>query len=126
MADKPESKEAPEEPTPELSGPEKASSGALAAWAPAIAAILLAPVASFAVAQFVLVPRIQKKLAGVPVAAEAAPAAPEASAPASGGEERAGRHANSYEFDNLVVNLSGTMGTRYLKTSFSSPARRRT
>ena len=120
MADKPESKEAPEEPTPELKGPEKASSGALAAWAPAIAAILLAPVASFAVAQFVLVPRFQKKLSGVPVVAEAAPAAAEASAPASGGEGKApAGNANSYEFANLVVNLSGTMGTRYLKTSFT-------
>ncbi len=122
MADKPESKEAPEEPIPALKAPEKASSGALAAWAPAIAAILLAPVASFAVAQFVLVPRFQKKLTGVPVVAEAAPAAApaEANAPASGGEGKGpAANANSYEFANVVVNLSGTMGTRYLKTSFT-------
>ncbi len=120
MADKPESKEAPEEPTPELKGPEKSSSGALMAWAPAIAAILLAPVASFAVAQFVLVPRFQKKLTGVPVSAEAAAPAGEASAPASGGEGKGpAGNPNSYEFANVVVNLSGTMGTRYLKTSFS-------
>jgi flagellar FliL protein len=122
VADKPESKEAPEEPTPELKGPEKSSSGALAAWAPAIAAILLAPIASFAVAQFVLVPRFQKKLAGVPVAAEAAAPAPaaEASAPSGGGEGKGpAANTNSYEFANVVVNLSGTMGTRYLKTSFT-------
>jgi flagellar protein FliL len=121
VAEKPEAKEpAAEEPPAELKGPEKGSSGAAAAWIPAIAAILIAPVASFAIAQFVLVPRFQKKLVGTAVVAEAAPAAAaEASSPApSGGEGKGAAGVNSYEFANVVVNLSGTMGTRYLKTSF--------
>jgi flagellar protein FliL len=115
---KPEPKEpAPEKPAAEAQVVVKSSPGLAAAWIPAIAVLLLAPVASVAVSQFVLIPRFQKKLATVP-AAEAAPAeastaakgAPEANAPASG---------NTYDFSNVVVNLSGTMGTRYLKTSFT-------
>ena len=101
-----------------------AAKGALAAWLPVIAAVLLAPVLSWAVAEFVLLPRLQKKLAA-PKAGEAAEAhaAPEAKAEGghgakggSGGKE--GANPANYEFQNVVVNLSGTMGTRYLKTSF--------
>jgi flagellar FliL protein len=121
VADKPEAKEpAAEEPPAELKGPEKASSGGAAAWIPAIASILIAPVASFAIAQFVLVPRFQKKLVGTAVVAEAAPAAEPASpAPSAGEGKAAPGGVNSYQFTNVVVNLSGTMGTRYLKTSFT-------
>jgi len=101
----------------EVSSGAKSSSAGMAAWIPAVAAILLAPVASIAVAQFVLIPRFQKKLA-VPAVAETAPAEAAAAAkPAADGKAPAG--ANSYDFSNVVVNLSGTMGTRYLKTSFT-------
>jgi flagellar FliL protein len=34
------------------------------------------------------------------------------------GAGAAGEGPGSFKFDNVVVNLSGTMGTRYLKTSF--------
>lgn len=111
--------------------PEKKS--ALKAWLPAIAALVLAPVVCFAVSQFVLLPRLQKQLALAPAAAgegHEAPAGEEpAEAPAEGGghggghggkegeKEGAGGPGN-YEFSNVVVNLAGTMGTRYLKTSF--------
>jgi flagellar FliL protein len=51
--------------------------------------------------------------------------APETSA--HGGKEAAGGKeggAAGFEFQNIVVNLAGTMGTRYLKTSFLvSPAK---
>jgi flagellar FliL protein len=87
--------------------------GGLSAWLPVIAGILLAPVATWAVVEFVVVPRLQKKLLA-PAAESAAPPAP------SEGESKAGKEAGSpgFEFSNVVVNLSGTMGTRYLKTSF--------
>jgi flagellar FliL protein len=104
----------------EAPAPAKAPS-ALAAWIPAICAILLAPAASLAVAQFVLIPRLEKKLAAAPAAPAAAAAeAPEApAAPKAAPDAKPGATANSYEFTNVVVNLSGTMGTRYLKTSFT-------
>ena len=100
--------------------PAAASGGGLKAWIPALAVIVLAPVSTWAVCQYVLIPQLQKKLA-TPVAAEGAHAE---GAHAEGGEH-GGEHgkegkdgAPNYEFQNVVVNLAGTMGTRYLKTSF--------
>ncbi|MEI7551958.1 MAG: flagellar basal body-associated FliL family protein [Verrucomicrobiota bacterium] len=99
-------------------------------WLPVIAALLLAPVATWATVEFVLLPRLQKKLAAVVAGTEPAePAAPakESSGGHGGGhgekggkegKEGKGGGAPNYEFQNVVVNLSGTMGTRYLKTSF--------
>jgi len=98
------------------------------AFVPLIATVVLAPVLSFAIVQFVLLPGLKKQLA-VPIdpkAAQAAAAAPEeksdASADSKGKEGKDAKGGNadakSYEFANVVVNLSGTMGTRYLKTTF--------
>lgn len=92
-------------------------------WIPAIAALLLAPAATWATVEFVLVPRIQKKLTASAAAAQnpsGEVSAPTASAPAAhGGKGKDPKEgAPSYEFQNVVVNLAGTMGTRYLKTSF--------
>lgn len=106
-----------------------AAKGGLAAWIPTIAVVVLAPVITFATVEFVLVPRLQKKLAAAATpgeAHEAEPAAaPAESAPAHGGghgakEGKEGKEGASpnFEFSNVVVNLAGTMGTRYLKTSF--------
>jgi len=115
-----------EKPAPEKSAPaDKEKGGAAEAAAPAgggklpliiaAAAVVLAPVLSLGVAQFVLLPKLEKKLAAPPAAAAAE------AAPASGGEDKKdGKTAAppTYEFQNVVVNLAGTMGTRYLKTSF--------
>jgi len=99
--------------------PMPAKRSALFAWLPVIAAVLLAPVATWVAVEFVLLPRLQKKLSAPPAAEAVA-----ANAPSSEGEGGKGAHAGKeggapgYEFANIVVNLSGTMGTRYLKTSF--------
>jgi flagellar FliL protein len=98
----------------------------LGAWIPAIAAIVLAPAVSVAVAQFVLLPRLQKTIAAAaaaPVVAGAPGSAPATAAPAPAAEAKTGKDAAgaatpTYEFKDVVVNLSGTMGTRYLKTAF--------
>jgi flagellar FliL protein len=100
--------------------------GLVKTWLPVLAALIIAPGATFAVAQFVLLPRLQAQLAapadGTPGAH--APAAKSAEGDKKkekghGGKEGEGAsHADTYEFANVVVNLSGTMGTRYLKTSF--------
>lgn len=110
----------------------KKSGGGFMAWLPAVAAVILAPAATFGVAEFVLLPRLQAKLALPPADAHAkadpAAAAPEEhdeeAAPAKdekGGHGKEGKEPTggpNYEFSNVVVNLAGTMGTRYLKTSF--------
>jgi flagellar FliL protein len=105
-----------------------ASGGGAKAWLPVIAALVLAPAATWATVEFVLVPRLQKKLAAAtpagaaPAGEHAEAAAPAAPAPAAkpdkGGKDAKAGPASGYEFTNVVVNLSGTMGTRYLKTSF--------
>jgi len=98
-----------------IATPGAGSSGGIKAWIPAIAAILLAPAFTWALVQFVLVPHFRKQLAE-PVPAQGAVRA--------GGKEggKAGKDgtdgAPHYEFQNVIVNLAGTMGTRYLKTSF--------
>jgi len=113
-----------EAPAPPAAGKTEAAapkpSGGLMAWLPAIAAILLAPVATWSMVEFVLLPRLQKKLAATPAADSAvvAPAAESADGHAKIGKDGKEIVAASYEFQNVVVNLAGTMGTRYLKTSF--------
>ena len=116
----PKPEAAPDAPVVASSAAAAPASG-LKAWLPTIAALLLAPAATWATVEFVLVPRLQKKLtvatSSEPVA-EAAPAAAAAHGkPGKGGKEGKEPSA-SYEFQNQVVNLAGTMGTRYLKTSF--------
>ncbi len=94
--------------------------GGFAAWLPAIASLLLAPAATWAAVEFVVLPRLQRKIAATPLVAAAAPAG-EVSAPGEmPKKDKDGKDipAANYQFDNIVVNLAGTMGTRYLKTSF--------
>lgn len=106
----------------------KGGAKGFAAFIPLIAVLVLAPAISWAVGQFVLLPQLKKELALPATAHAAEPAAEEPAAEGTGGEEHGGGHgkkgegaaapANTYEFANIVVNLSGTMGTRYLKTTF--------
>lgn len=112
----------------------KAGGGGFSAFIPLIAAIVIAPVLSWAIGQFVLMPQLKKQLAAPvdPHAAEAEHAAAEPAAAEEGGhgkeaKGKEGAHgkkgeaaasATTYEFENVVVNLAGTMGTRYLKTAF--------
>jgi flagellar FliL protein len=104
-----------------------AKRGGIGAWIPVILAIVLAPVATWATVEFVMLPRLQKKIAtaGTEEPAEAAVASEGHGAPKHGGKEgkdgKGGKESAAgagYEFQNVVVNLAGTMGTRYLKTSF--------
>jgi flagellar FliL protein len=111
----------------------KPAGGGLAAFIPLIAAIVIAPALSWAVGQFVLMPQLKKQLsAPIDPHAAATPAEHGAAAeePAAEGghgkEEKGGKgkkgegaaNGATYEFENVVVNLAGTMGTRYLKTAF--------
>lgn len=116
--------------TPEAAA--KPAGGGFSAFIPLIAAIIIAPVLSWAIGQFVLMPQLKKQLAA-PVDPHAAPAehaAEEAPAAEEGGHGKEGKgkegkegkgaanNGATYEFENVVVNLAGTMGTRYLKTAF--------
>lgn len=113
-------------------GAEAPAKSGLGAWLPVIVAVVLAPVATWGTVEFVLLPRLQKKLAAAGSAEHGAEhgaaheaggqgeakAAPKGDKGGKGEKGKGGGDAGSYEFQNVVVNLAGTMGTRYLKTSF--------
>ena len=144
-AEKTEKPEAAPAPAPAPSAADAAAApkgGGIAGFIPLIIALIVAPVLSWVVFEFVMLPRMKSQLlaaAGEQPAAAAAPAGhgeaaatepkaepkksegkkPEAKkGEAKKGEHSASESPGSYQFDNIVVNLSGTMGTRYLKTSF--------
>jgi flagellar FliL protein len=101
---------------PGASPDEGKSKGMLSSLLPILGAMVLSAAGSWATVEFVLLPRLQEKLAN-PDAAAASPGSS-----AGHGDEadhgEGGTPEASYEFSNVVVNLAGTMGTRYLKTSF--------
>jgi flagellar protein FliL len=101
--------------------PPAKKSGASSALLPALLAMVGAPVLTWAVCQFVLIPGLKKELSG-----PAEPAAAHEPEPAHGGgghgkaaaADKNKSPGNAFKFENIVVNLAGTMGTRYLKTTF--------
>lgn len=106
-----------------------AAAGGGGGWLPVIVVLVAVPVLSFVMAEFVLFPRLEKRLA----AGGLAPAAEEkhVAKPAAGGhgkpkgeghgEEAAeGGAAQSYEFKNIVSNLAGAMKSRYIKVTFTA------
>lgn len=112
-AAKPEKAAPPAPAAPEgAAAAQPATKGGFKAWLPAIASIVLAPAVTWATAEFVLVPRLEKKLNLPPPSAASGFDAQELA------KDGKPKEATTYEFTNVVVNLAGTMGTRYLKTSF--------
>ena len=120
-------------------GAAPAAAKAPSPWIPVIAVLVLMPVISFAATQFLIMPRMlsmvgANKSHGEEGAAadshgskEAKPAAAEhhggkESKESKGKEGKGGESTNgkfSFDFENVVVNLSGSLGTKYLKTSFT-------
>jgi flagellar protein FliL len=126
---KPEAAPPADKAADKAAAPAAAGGGGIKALLPAILAIVLAPAITWAVAQFVLLPKFRASLAeavadpsaaGKPAKAEKAEKSEKSEKPAGHGKsEKAGEGGGEgYHFTNIVVNLSGTMGTRYLKASF--------
>jgi flagellar protein FliL len=116
MATQPESAAAAPAEAPAAKKP-----GAASALLPMLLALVGAPAITWAVCQFVLIPALKKELSGPiePAAAHEAEAAPSGHGKAAATDKTKGNaNANAYKFENIVVNLAGTMGTRYLKTTF--------
>jgi len=105
----------PKEETDDAPPPEAPEPKAPNAWLPVIAVIVLMPVISFAMTQYVLIPRIQGSVAAQQ---QAAGGDQKGSDPAKADAAKAAKPTFSYQFDDVVVNLSGAMGTKYLKASF--------
>src|SRR5690349_6576325 len=84
-------------------------------WLPIIAVLVLMPAISFGVTQFVLIPRIKAAVMQAGGKTETSHVEHKEKAHDKKSE---GKGGGSYEFSNIVVNLTGSGGTRYLKASF--------
>jgi flagellar FliL protein len=89
----------------------KPASGGFKAWLPLIITMLLMPALAFGVAQFVILPQLQKGL-GIKVATAAEGGSSPKKDSTSAKEE-------SVVMNKLLVNVADTMGARYLLVSLS-------
>jgi flagellar protein FliL len=87
------------------------SGGGFKAWLPLIITLLLMPALAFGVAQFVILPQLQKGL-GIKGSTTGDAAAAAKKDPASAKQE-------SVVMNKLLVNVADTMGARYLLVSLS-------
>lgn len=103
--------------------------GGGAPWLPLILVLLLVPIITIAGMEFVVIPKLKKALAseasGVAQSADKGTAATKAEDSGGshggshgGGKKPAAGAASSYQFEEVISNLSGTMGTRFIKASF--------
>ncbi len=106
------------------SAPAATSGGGIKAFLPLILTLLLMPAVAWAMTQYVLVPRLQKAL-GTPGHSESTEAPAAGKEGGDHGKEPAGEKAEkggggtkqSASLTKMLVNVSGTMGSRYLMTS---------
>ncbi len=106
-------------------GAAKVEKGALMAWLPLGLAVVLMPALAFATTNFLLIPKLRKELGLTDAPAAAATAA----APAEAGAAPAATHGaegaattggkESVPMTKLLVNVAGTMGSRFLMTSLT-------
>jgi flagellar protein FliL len=86
-----------------------APSGGFKAWLPLIVTVLVMPVLAYGVAQFVILPKLQKGL-GIKSSAASSD---------GGGSESSDGKQESVLMNKLLVNVADTMGARYLLVSIS-------
>lgn len=118
-------KDAKEAQASEAASPAEANAGApksgggLKAWLPLIIAVVTMPVLAFVMTRMVLLPRMQHALnqSSASAAPEAAPASEAASSAEPGKGGTPGSTKVMVPMTKLLVNVAGTMGTRYLMTS---------
>ena len=102
-----------------------AGGGGLKSWLPLIVTILAMPALAYATTMFVLLPKLQKAIAPAAHAGESAGAGAEGKESKEGkegGEAKPGERVNgktNLPFGKVLVNISGTLGMRYLLTSFT-------
>jgi flagellar FliL protein len=85
-------------------------------WLPLIITVVIMPVLAFAMTRYVLVPQMRKALFR-PLTAAAAAEVTGTNATTPGGLE--GTVKQTVAMNKILVNVAGTMGTRYLMTSIT-------
>ena len=101
-------------PAEAAAAPATAKSGGLKAWLPFAATLLVMPAVAYAMTTMVLLPRLEKGL-GVEPAKHAA----EASGAAGSTKETTNGVKQTVPMTKLLVNVAGTLGSRYLLVSLS-------
>jgi flagellar basal body-associated protein FliL len=120
----------PREPEPEVSDDAAESAGAAApkksggkfkVWIPLIATVVAMPGLAFLTTQFVLLPKIKRTMtqAADDTAANPTTAAARGTASGSGTSVKPGKDKVTYEMPKILVNVAGTMMTRYLMTTLT-------
>ncbi|HUD49576.1 MAG TPA: flagellar basal body-associated FliL family protein [Candidatus Baltobacteraceae bacterium] len=96
---------------------EPKASGGFKPWLPLVVALLTMPALAYATTMFVLLPKIQRAL--VPSAAGSSPASDTSASPGAeaGGAATPAKTKVNVALSKMLVNVAGTMGTRYLMTS---------
>ena len=99
--------------------PEAKASGGFKAWLPLVIAVVTMPALAYATTMFVLVPKMQRALGHTEASAAPQAASKEggASAPEGGKPVGTGKIKVMVPLTKLLVNVAGTMGTRYLMSS---------
>jgi flagellar FliL protein len=96
-----------------------AAAGGLKAWLPLLVAVVAMPLLAFLTTRFVLLPKMERAFARANT--EAASEPPPATGASAGGEAgkaaAPGKTKVTVPLSKLLVNVAGTMGTRYLMTS---------
>src|SRR5436190_7064199 len=103
------------------------AAGGIKAWLPLLVTLLLMPVLAYALTTFVLLPKLQKSMGGGAPAepAEAAPSGEHAGGSHGGAVKVSAREPGSAKgktkvpLSKIVVNVSGSLGTRLLLTSLT-------
>ncbi len=85
------------------------SGGGFKAWLPLLATILVMPALAYAMTTWVLLPRIQKGLGITPAAVESS----------GNSSNSASAKTTTVPLNKLLVNVAGTLGSRYLLVSLS-------
>lgn len=99
------------------------SSGGFKAWLPLVLSVLLMPAVAYAMTMFVLLPKLKQGMGAEPVQARE-------SAPGESGHGEAGKTASAASRESakpkfkvpvskVIVNVSGSLGTRMLLSSFT-------
>lgn len=109
----PDAEDTPAAPAVEAAPP----SGGFKAWLPLLITIACMPALAYATTRFVLVPQMKRALTETTGGAAAPEAAAESKEPGPNGEVATGKI--KIPMSKILVNVAGTMGTRYLMTSLT-------
>jgi flagellar basal body-associated protein FliL len=98
--------------------PATAPQGGLAAWLPLGLTVLLMPALAYVMTSYVLLPKLQHALGGQTVQARESGGEP-AGAPEKAGAKEGAKPKIKVSLSKVIVNVSGSLGTRMLLASFT-------